>query len=150
MVHNKLTVPKYDWAVAPFPKVYYPMYANEAENAQEVGHVLDVVREVIKEHRSKSPVAAMVVEPITFMGNHFASPEFYQSLSEICTSEGIALIVDESRTGVGITGSFWGHDHWYLDSPPDFVVFGNASQVNGYYSTTDYQPARPNSLDNIG
>lgn len=36
---------------------------------------------------------------------------------------GIFLIVDEVQTGVGATGTFWAHEKWNLDSPPDFVTF---------------------------
>ena len=56
------------------------------------------------------------------------------------------LIVDETKTGVGITGNYWAYEHWYLDNNPDFVVFGNAAQASGYYSTADYKPVTPNNL----
>ena len=45
----------------------------------------------------------------------------------------IPFIVDETRTGVAITGKYWGYQHWYLENAPDFVVFGRATQVSGFY-----------------
>ena len=35
------------------------------------------------------------------------------------------------------TGKNWGHQWWYLadDQAPDFVTFGGASGVSGFYST---------------
>ena len=69
-----------------------------------------------------------------------ATPYFYQQLRKIALEEGIPFIVDETRTGVGATGKYWGHEHWYLEVPADFVTFGGNSQVSGYYSTPDFRP----------
>jgi 4-aminobutyrate aminotransferase-like enzyme len=32
-------------------------------------------------------------------------------------------VVDETRTGVAITGKMWGHENWYLQQAPDVVSF---------------------------
>ena len=35
--------------------------------------------------------------------------------------------------GFGATGTFWGHEHWNLSSPPDIVTFSKKAQTAGYY-----------------
>lgn len=37
------------------------------------------------------------------------------------------------QTGGGGTGSFWAHDSWDLDTPPDIVTFSKKMMVGGYY-----------------
>jgi len=53
---------------------------------------------------------------------------------------GVAMIVDETKTGLGITGLQWGHNHWYLQESPDFVTFGGKAGLNGYYAHIDFHP----------
>ena len=68
-----------------------------------------------------------------------ATPYFYKQLRRITAKEGISLIVDETKTGVGASGKNWAHEYWYLhdDEAPDFVTFGGAksSGLCGFYST---------------
>jgi len=55
----------------------------------------------------------------------------------VCIDNGIPFIVDETKTGLGITGKMWGHEHWYLHTPPDYVTFGGKTGISGYYSNID-------------
>ena len=55
----------------------------------------------------------------------------------------IYMIVDEVQTGVGITGKFWAHEHWQLDSPPDFVTFAKKMLSSGFYSTDSTRMVTP-------
>ena len=47
------------------------------------------------------------------------------------------MIVDEVQTGVCGTGKFWAHEHWNLDSPPDFVTFAKKMLSCGFYHNHD-------------
>lgn len=53
------------------------------------------------------------------------------------------MIVDEVQTGVGATGSFWAHEKWQLDHPPDFVTFSKKMQAAGYYHAESTRPSLP-------
>jgi len=68
---------------------------------------------------------------------------FYKKLRKIAAEKGVPLIVDETRTGVGITGKMWAHEHWYLNESnggsPDIVTFGGRAGNSGFYSTLDYK-----------
>ena len=61
---------------------------------------------------------------------------------------GIYMIVDEVQTGVGCTGKFWGHDHWNLESPPDFVTFAKKMLSCGFYHTDETRMATPMRVHN--
>ena len=81
-----------------------------------------------------------MLEPVTYFGHKVANPTFYKTIREICSEKGIPFIVDETRSGVGITGKYWGHEHWYLETNPDIVIFGRATQVSGFYTTNEFRP----------
>ena len=52
--------------------------------------------------------AAIMLEPIQSMaGVTESSPDFFQSLREICNENGIVLIFDEVQTGIGRTGNWF-------------------------------------------
>ena len=65
-----------------------------------------------------------------------ATPTFYKKVINFAKKEGIALIVDETQTGIGGTGKAWAHEYWYLNEgqEPDFVTFGGKSGVAGFFS----------------
>ena len=70
-----------------------------------------------------------------------ATPYFYKQLRRITAAEGVSMIVDETKTGVGASGKNWAHEYWYLhdDETPDYVTFGGAksSGLCGFYSPID-------------
>ena len=68
-----------------------------------------------------------------------ATPYFYKQVRKIAKEHSIPFIVDETKTGVGSTGKFWGHEHWYLSECPDLVTFGGKAGVSGYYTTLEYR-----------
>lgn len=45
----------------------------------------------------------------------------------------IFFIVDEVQTGCGATGTFWAHEQWGLEEPPDIVTFSKKMQAAGYF-----------------
>ncbi len=54
---------------------------------------------------------AVMVEPIQGeAGVIEAEPAFLQALRSLCDTHGLLLIFDEVQTGIGRTGSLWGHD----------------------------------------
>ncbi|XP_039972809.1 4-aminobutyrate aminotransferase, mitochondrial [Xiphias gladius] len=82
---HKLDVPSFDWPIAPFPRLQYPLEEFTRENAQEEARCLEEVEDLIVKWRQKgNPVAGIVIEPIQAEGgdNH-ASPNFFRSLRNI-------------------------------------------------------------------
>lgn len=81
----------------------------------------------------------MIIEPISAYNNEMATPRFYKELRKIAKEFSIPFVVDETKTGVGITGKMWAHEHWFLSEPADLVTFGGKSGISGFYSTLDYR-----------
>ncbi|XP_065898679.1 4-aminobutyrate aminotransferase, mitochondrial-like isoform X2 [Dysidea avara] len=139
---HKLDIPAFDWPIAPFPQLKYPLEDHVTENKAEEQRCLQRVTELIDEYNAKQKfVAAAIIEPIQAEGgdNH-ASPEFFKGLRKICRDKGVAFIVDEVQTGVGTTGHMWAHEAWQLDDPPELVTFAKKMQLGGYYHTNDCKP----------
>ncbi|CAI5756752.1 unnamed protein product [Candida verbasci] len=137
---HKLDIPAFDWPVAPFPKLQYPLEEFEQENRQEEQRCLNKLEEIIE--NAPKQIAALIVEPVQSEGgdNH-ASSEFFQGIRDITKKHNVLFIVDEVQTGVGASGKFWAHEHWNLTSPPDMVTFSKKFQAAGfYYSNPDLQP----------
>uniref|UniRef100_A0A3Q3DA14 4-aminobutyrate aminotransferase, mitochondrial n=1 Tax=Hippocampus comes TaxID=109280 RepID=A0A3Q3DA14_HIPCM len=141
---HKLDVPAFDWPIAPFPKLQYPLEEFSRENAQEEARCLEQVEDLIGKWRQKGkPVAGIVIEPIQAEGgdNH-ASAEFFRSLRKIASKHGCAFHVDEVQTGGGCTGKFWAHEHWGMDDPADIVSFSKKLLTGGFYYKDAFQPYR--------
>uniref|UniRef100_A0A8B9HRD6 4-aminobutyrate aminotransferase n=1 Tax=Astyanax mexicanus TaxID=7994 RepID=A0A8B9HRD6_ASTMX len=84
-VIHKLDIPSFDWPIASFPRLQYPLEEFVRENAQEEARCLEEVEDLIVKWRQKGkPVAGIVVEPIQAEGgdNH-ASPDFFIKLRNI-------------------------------------------------------------------
>uniref|UniRef100_A0A8C9V8L3 4-aminobutyrate aminotransferase n=1 Tax=Scleropages formosus TaxID=113540 RepID=A0A8C9V8L3_SCLFO len=82
---HKLDVPSFDWPIAPFPKLRYPLEEFVRENSQEEARCLEEVEDLIVKWRQKGKtVAGIVTEPIQSEGgdNH-ASPDFFKKLRNI-------------------------------------------------------------------
>lgn len=132
---HKVDIPAFDWPVAKFPKYKYPLEDNVKYNVQEDSDCLAEVERLIVERKNQGrDVAAVLVEPIQAEGgdNH-GSPAFFRGLREVTKKHGVVFIVDEVQTGGGGTGSFWAHDSWDLDSPPDMVTFSKKLMTGGYF-----------------
>lgn len=127
---HKLDIPAFDWPAVDWPALKYPLEEHDAENRAEEERCIALVEETIDNWQSKSPVAAVVVEPVQSEGgdNH-ASPHFFRRLREVTKNKGVYLIVDEVQTGVGATGTFWAHEAWGLEHPPDAVTFSKKMQA---------------------
>ncbi|MBX3474106.1 MAG: aminotransferase class III-fold pyridoxal phosphate-dependent enzyme [Planctomycetes bacterium] len=71
-------------------------------------------------------VAAIILEPVTSVGGvRIASRKYYDSLRELCTGNGTALIFDEVQTGFGRTGKMFAGLHW--DVEPDITTCAKAA-----------------------
>ncbi|KAK2616810.1 4-aminobutyrate transaminase [Conoideocrella luteorostrata] len=140
---HKLDVPAFDWPVAPFPQLKYPLEEHEAENRAEEQRCLRETAEIL--NTADHNIAAIIVEPIQSEGgdNH-ASPFFFQGLRDLTRENDVLMIVDEVQTGVGATGRMWAHTHWNLSIPPDMVTFSKKAQAAGFYfCRSDLRPDRP-------
>ncbi|KAL4659077.1 4-aminobutyrate aminotransferase, mitochondrial-like [Arapaima gigas] len=147
---HKLDVPSFDWPIAPFPKLRYPLEEFVRENAQEEARCLEEVEDLIVKWRQKGKmVAGIVVEPIQSEGgdNH-ASPDFFRKLRSIARKHGCAFHVDEVQTGCGPTGKFWAHEHWGLDDPADIVSFSKKMLTGGYFHKDELMADKPYRIFN--
>jgi 4-aminobutyrate aminotransferase / (S)-3-amino-2-methylpropionate transaminase len=138
---HKVDIPAFDWPVAPFPQLKYPLHDFVAENAEEEARCLEQTRQLIVEWRSKTPVAGMIIEPWQGEGgdNH-ATADFFCKLRDMAAEEGVAFIVDEVQSGGGGAGTFWAHKQWGLRNPPDIVTFSKKLQTGGYYMKSEFRP----------
>uniref|UniRef100_A0A3Q3L613 4-aminobutyrate--2-oxoglutarate transaminase n=1 Tax=Labrus bergylta TaxID=56723 RepID=A0A3Q3L613_9LABR len=147
---HKLDLPSFDWPIAPFPHLQYPLEEFTRENAQEEARCLEEVEDLIVRWRQKGkPVAGIVIEPIQAEGgdNH-ASPDFFRNLRNIARKHGCAFHVDEVQTGGGATGKFWAHEHWGLDDPADIVAFSKKMLTGGYFHKDELQADKPYRIFN--
>lgn len=68
---------------------------------------------------------AVMVEPVQGEGGiNPASPSFMQGLRDLCSKEGILLILDEVQTGLGRTGKMMAFQHYNIR--PDIVTLAKA------------------------
>ncbi|KAE8243272.1 hypothetical protein A4X06_0g6433 [Tilletia controversa] len=139
---HKVDIPAFDWPAVPWPAVLYPLEENASENQKAEQDTLAQVEDTIEQHkRNGKPIAALIVEPIASEGGDMhASPAFFRGLREVTKRQGVYFIVDEVQTGVGATGTFWAHEKWNLQTPPDFVVFSKKMQAAGFYHNVDTRP----------
>ncbi|KAK9367061.1 aminotransferase class-III-domain-containing protein [Lipomyces kononenkoae] len=140
---HKMDIPAFHWPKAPFPALKYPLDQHEAENRAEEDRCLAAIETIL--HEWESRISAVVVEPIQSEGgdNH-ATPYFFQQLRTLTKQHDVLLIVDEVQTGVGATGTFWAHEQWNLDTPPDMVTFSKKFQAAGYfYGNEELRPSIP-------
>jgi L-lysine 6-transaminase len=120
--------PKFNWPRVPNPKITFPL-------DQHLPEVLAAEEEALREirrhlERDGDRIAALIVEPIQAEGgdNHFRG-EFLRALRQLTLEHELLLIVDEVQTGVGVTGRWWGYQHF--DFTPDVLAFGKKMQVCG-------------------
>eukprot|EP00320_Phaeocystis_rex_P003125 CAMPEP_0119057850 /NCGR_PEP_ID=MMETSP1178-20130426/2230_1 /TAXON_ID=33656 /ORGANISM="unid sp, Strain CCMP2000" /LENGTH=513 /DNA_ID=CAMNT_0007038715 /DNA_START=104 /DNA_END=1645 /DNA_ORIENTATION=- len=141
---HKLDIASFDWPVARFPKLRYPLAQHAASNAAEEERCLGEVDRLMADGKARGrDVAALVVEPVQSEGgDHHASRNFFLGLRRLCTKHGAAFIVDEVQTGGGATGKFWAHEHWQLPpgEEPDFVTFSKKLQTGGYFHKAATRP----------
>lgn len=83
--------------------------------------MLDQVKASFQKAKSaNTPLAAVVVEPISYETGQEHSSSFLQELRSLSSDNDAALIVDERNSGCGASGKGF----WAYDGPSDYVVFG--------------------------
>lgn len=125
---QKTNLPMKNWVVLDFP-----------ETQSEEGRVLESFENALKKNSGK--VAAVIIEPLQSLTYAHASPSFYNHLRNLSSKQGVTFIVDETYSGWGGTGTFWGHEQWKLDQAPDLVTFGRRTQASGFFARSDFLPA---------
>lgn len=139
---HKVDIPSFDWPAADFPQLKYPLEDNVEANAAEEARCLEQVQAIIDDRRATKPVTTMIIEPIQSEGgDRHASHDFFRKLRDLAARNGVWFHVDEVQTGCGPTGSFWAHEAWGLENPPDFVTFSKKMQVAGFYCKRDVLPS---------
>lgn len=122
--------PKFSWPRITNPKITFPL---DAENLSQVIALENQATGEIDSwlQQAGNDIAAIIIEPIQGEGgdNHFR-PEFLQALRKICDENELLLIFDEVQTGVGLTGTYWAHQHFGV--VPDLMAFGKKTQVCGF------------------
>uniref|UniRef100_A0A1I8FDH1 Gamma-amino-N-butyrate transaminase n=1 Tax=Macrostomum lignano TaxID=282301 RepID=A0A1I8FDH1_9PLAT len=121
---HKLDVPAFQWPAVDFPAYKYPLEQHQEHNAKQEKLSLVQVEETVNRQRATEPVAGLIVEPILAEGGDIhARPEYFKALRSLCSKLDVPLLVDEVQTGGGLCGTYWAHEQWGLDSPPDAVTF---------------------------
>lgn len=140
--YHKLDIPAFEWPVAPFPQLKYPLEDNINENKLEEERCLSELNRIIKE---TPKIAGAIIEPIQAEGgDRHASDNYFKELRQITKDNNITFIVDEVQTGLGSTGKLWAHQYWSdKDSLPDIVTFSKKMQVAGYFCKPEYRPDNP-------
>ena len=140
--YHKLNIPAFNWPVAPFPNLKYPLENHINENKLEEERCLNEINKIMKEDTT---IAGSIIEPIQAEGgDRHASDNFFRELRRIAKDNKITFIVDEVQTGVGTTGKMWAHQHWSDEnSLPDIVTFSKKMQVAGYFCKPEYRPDNP-------
>jgi len=131
----KVDIPTLDFPFADFPQMKYPLEDHVAENKATEQATLDQVRRIIHERRDEGrPVAGMIIEPIQAEGgDRSATDDFYRNLRQLALEENVYFICDEVQTGGGVSGKWWAHEHWNLETPPDVVTFAKKMNSAGFF-----------------
>jgi 4-aminobutyrate aminotransferase len=92
---------------APFPYAF--RYGWDEETTVEFA--LGELDYLLATTSAVADTAAFLIEPALGDGGYLPTPDaFLQGLRERATRHGIVLVLDEVQTGVGRTGTFWGHE----------------------------------------
>lgn len=141
---NRHNLPTYNWPIAPWPKLKYPLSAHEEANNAEESRCLEETRKLLEQAKANgTDVAAVIIEPVSSYKTMQATPMFFKQLRKMTKELGVTFIVDETRTGFGQTGKMWAHEHWYLQDynggVPDIVTFGGKAGISGMFSTREHR-----------
>lgn len=95
----KLDIAQFDWPIAPFPDLKYPLEEYAEENALEEERCLKAAADILDADADCS-IAAMVIEPVQAEGgDRHASPAYFRGLRQLALERDVAFIVDEVQTG---------------------------------------------------
>lgn len=70
-------------------------------------------------------VCGVLIEPIQGEGGvHSATPEYMQTIRDLCDQYGAMMMLDEVQTGLGRTGRWFGYQHYEV--VPDMITMAKA------------------------
>ena len=100
--------------------------------------------ERVKAEMATGDVCAVIIEGIQGVGGiQVPDAQFLKSLRELCTQNGVVLILDEVQSGYGRTGKFFAHQHAGIR--PDLITvakgMGNGFPIGGVLISPDFTPA---------
>jgi 4-aminobutyrate aminotransferase/(S)-3-amino-2-methylpropionate transaminase len=115
----------YKAGFGPFaPEVYRLPFAQDFRGPSSDEALAALERALVTTVAAES-VAAIVIEPVQGEGGFVVAPRgFLQGVREICTENGIVLVVDEVQTGFGRTGKMFAIEHY--DVEPDLLVLAKS------------------------
>ena len=86
----------------------------------DYGTLEGITENLFKKHFPPSEVAAIFVESIQGEGGYHIPPkEFLPALRDLCSEQGILMVIDEIQSGIGRTGKWWACEH--DDVVPDVI-----------------------------
>jgi putrescine aminotransferase len=74
------------------------------------------------DRRLTSDIAGFIIEPLDYETFEPASSAFFEAASRLCKERGILFIVDETRAGLGRTGTLWATEQYEIE--PDMMITG--------------------------
>lgn len=105
------------------PEVYrtpFP-YAYRSPEPDVSAYAMRALRELVLHHIGAENVAAIIIEPVIGEGGYVeAPPAFMRALRDLCSEQGIVLILDEIQTGFGRTGAMFACET--LGIEPDLIT----------------------------
>lgn len=106
----------------PFPYCYRCPFSKEYTSCQN--ECITMVKQTIENSAAGADdIAAVIIESYQGRGGVVPAPVgFLEELREICTKNGIVLIIDEILSGFGRTGEMFGFQHSGIE--PDIVTIG--------------------------
>ncbi len=122
---------KFDWPRVSVPQINFPQNAgNHADLVMREEMSIAQIKKAFADN--KDDICAIIIEPVQSEGgdNHIRK-EFAEQLRILADENEAMLIYDEIQTGVGLTGKFWGHEHFGENARPDIIAFGKKMQVCG-------------------
>jgi 4-aminobutyrate aminotransferase len=122
--------------VAPYPYAYRLGMTEE----KVTDFCLSALEELLLSQTSPAETAAILIEPELGEGGYVVPPKaFMKGLRDLCSRNGILLILDEVQSGFGRTGKWFAREHF--DIVPDImtVAKGIASglPLSGVFSSLD-------------
>jgi len=132
---HKLDIPAFDWPVAEFPQLKYPLEDNVEANAAEEQRCLDHAAMLFERSKQQGKtIAGMIIEPVLSEGGDLhASFDYFRKLRQLALDQDCTFIVDEVQTGLGASGTLWMHEQWGLETPPDLMTFSKKALTGGFY-----------------
>ncbi len=138
--------PKFDWPRVSSPKITFPLEENFEQIVIAEEKSCHEIHDAIEKYGDD--IAALIIEPIQSEGgdNHLR-PQFFEKLREMTNKHDIMLVYDEIQTGVGLTGKFWGFEHFSENARPDIIAFGKKMQVCGILASNKVKNVEDNVFE---